>query len=243
MTGAGGAARAAELATRSGEVALCLDFDGTLAPIVDDPVRARPLPEVPALLGSLAKRFAAVALISGRPASYLAEHAAAPGVRYLGMYGLQEIRDGRLWVDPRLTAGRDAVVAARAELAESSPCARAGCTWRTSSTRGTGSPGDHQDFSNPMITCGSGPLPVATRRPPHLPVAQGDSIPSGARNILLGSLGPVLELRRRRRTEARSTMGLRHPGGQVARRTLLVENSTTARADHTTVAHRPVVGG
>jgi trehalose 6-phosphate phosphatase len=126
VTGAGGAARAAELATRSGEVALCLDFDGTLAPIVDDPDRARPLPEVPALLGSLANRFAAVALISGRPASYLAEHAAAPGVRYLGMYGLQEIRDGWVWVDPRLTAGRDAVVAARAELAESSPVRESG---------------------------------------------------------------------------------------------------------------------
>jgi len=107
---------AARLAERAGEVALCLDFDGTLSPIVDDPQAARPLPGVAELLGPLAARFAAVALVSGRPAAYLAEHAAAPGVRYLGLYGLQEIRDGQLWVDPRLEAARSAVVAAHEDL-------------------------------------------------------------------------------------------------------------------------------
>jgi trehalose 6-phosphate phosphatase len=85
-------------------VAMCLDFDGTLAPIVDDPDQARPLPGMVDLLGPLAARFAAVALLSGRPAGYLFEHAAAPGVRYLGLYGLQEIRDGQVWVDPVLEA-------------------------------------------------------------------------------------------------------------------------------------------
>jgi trehalose 6-phosphate phosphatase len=107
---------AGELASRAGEVALCLDFDGTLAPIVDDPDQARPLPGTVELLGVLAGRFAAVALVSGRPAAYLAEHAPAPGVRYLGMYGLEEIRDGQVWVDPRLAAGGPAVVAAREDL-------------------------------------------------------------------------------------------------------------------------------
>jgi trehalose 6-phosphate phosphatase len=107
---------AARLSTRPGEVALCLDFDGTLAPIVDDPGMARPLPGMVELLGRLAARYAAVALVSGRPASYLAEHAGAPGVAYLGLYGLQEVRDGHAWVDPRLEAARDAVVAAGGEL-------------------------------------------------------------------------------------------------------------------------------
>jgi trehalose 6-phosphate phosphatase len=74
---------AVELASRAADLALCLDFDGTLAPIVDDPDQARPLPGVVDLLGALAGRFAAVALVSGRPAAYLAEHAPAPGVRYL----------------------------------------------------------------------------------------------------------------------------------------------------------------
>ena len=96
------AAHAARLAGRAREVALCLDFDGTLSPIVEDPQAARPLHGIVELLEPLANRFAAVALVSGRPAAYLAEHAAAPGVRYLGLYGLQEIRDGRVWVDPRL---------------------------------------------------------------------------------------------------------------------------------------------
>jgi hypothetical protein len=44
------------------------------------------------LLEPPAHRFTAVALISGRPAAYLAEYAAASGVRYLGLYDLQEIR-------------------------------------------------------------------------------------------------------------------------------------------------------
>ena len=37
-------------------------------------------------------------------------------MRYLGLYGLQEIRDGQLWVDPRLKAARPAVLAAQQDL-------------------------------------------------------------------------------------------------------------------------------
>jgi trehalose 6-phosphate phosphatase len=110
------AEHAARLAKRPGEVALCLDFDGTLSPIVEDPQAARPLQGVVELLGPLAARFAAVALISGRPAAYLAEHASARGVRYLGLYGLQEIRDGQVQVDPRLEVAKAEVVAAHEDL-------------------------------------------------------------------------------------------------------------------------------
>ena len=118
MTGAGTmAAQAARLARRAAEVAVCLDFDGTIAPIVEDPAAARPLPGIVELLGPLADRYAAAALVSGRPATYLASHAAAPGVRYLGMYGLEEIVEGRVQVDRRLEAARPAVAAARQDLA------------------------------------------------------------------------------------------------------------------------------
>jgi len=107
---------AARMAGHARTAAMCLDFDGSLAPIVDHPNEATPLQGTADLLGQLATRFAVVALISGRPADYLAKHAAAPGVRYLGLYGLQEIRDGHVWVDPRLEAARPAVIAAQQDL-------------------------------------------------------------------------------------------------------------------------------
>ena len=114
------AEHAVRLAAEPHVAAICLDFDGTLAPIVDDPNEARPLPGMVELLGQLAGRFAVVALLSGRPADYLAKHAAAPGVRYLGLYGLQEIRDRHVWVDPRLEAARPAVLAAQQDLRDCS---------------------------------------------------------------------------------------------------------------------------
>src|SRR4029453_8531885 len=97
-----------ELAARPGEGALWLGFDGTLAPIVRDPATGTAPPRVVELLARLAPRLAAVALVSGRPAEYLAEHAPAEGVRHLGLYGLQEIHDGRVRVDPRLAGARPA---------------------------------------------------------------------------------------------------------------------------------------
>jgi trehalose 6-phosphate phosphatase len=124
--GATAAEQAARLAARADRVALCLDFDGTLSPIVPDPEAARPLEGMLELLGRLAARYAAVALISGRPADYLSRHAPAPGVRYLGLYGLQEIRDGQVQVDPRLEAARPAVEAAQQDLREHPTVAESG---------------------------------------------------------------------------------------------------------------------
>ncbi|HYT26661.1 MAG TPA: trehalose-phosphatase [Actinomycetota bacterium] len=106
----------ATIAREAERAALCLDYDGTLAPIVPDPEAAVPLPGVPALLARLARRFAAVALISGRPAAYLVERVGAPGARYLGLYGAEEVVDGRVNVDPEVEAVRPEVRAALAEL-------------------------------------------------------------------------------------------------------------------------------
>jgi trehalose 6-phosphate phosphatase len=116
------------LAARAQEVALCLDFDGTLSPVVDDPEAARPLQGIVELLDPLARRFAAVAIISGRPAPYLAEHVGATGVRYLGLYGLQEMYGGEVRVDPRLEAARPTVAAAAAALRDS-PAVRESGAW------------------------------------------------------------------------------------------------------------------
>ena len=106
----------AKVAAQAHRAAICLDFDGTLAPIVENPIEARPLPGAVGLLERLAARFAAVAVISGRPVAYLARHLAAPRVRCLGLYGLQEIRDGQVWIDRRLQAARPDVMAAQQEL-------------------------------------------------------------------------------------------------------------------------------
>jgi trehalose 6-phosphate phosphatase len=52
----------------AGDVVVGLDFDGTLAPIVDDPTQARIHPEAPEALVGLAPHVRALAVITGRPA-------------------------------------------------------------------------------------------------------------------------------------------------------------------------------
>lgn len=85
----------APLAEGPGRSALFLDFDGTLAAIVDDPRDAHPLPGVPALLTDLAEEFQLVAVISGRPTAFLAESLGAPaGVILAGLYGLERALQG-----------------------------------------------------------------------------------------------------------------------------------------------------
>ncbi|HEY6473205.1 MAG TPA: trehalose-phosphatase [Acidimicrobiales bacterium] len=75
--------------------ALFLDFDGTLAAIVPDPRDAVPLPGVPELLAGLATEFALVAVISGRPTSFLATALGSPaGVTLAGLYGLERALRG-----------------------------------------------------------------------------------------------------------------------------------------------------
>ena len=95
--------------------ALFLDFDGTLAAIVEDPTGARPLPGVPALLAELARPFALVAVVSGRPTAFLAEVLGDPaGVTLAGLYGLERALHGP--EHARWAAVIDQVVAeARAE--------------------------------------------------------------------------------------------------------------------------------
>ena len=58
----------ADLVRAAGRAVVGLDFDGTLAPIVDDPERAHIHPEAADVLVDLAEVVAAVAVITGRPA-------------------------------------------------------------------------------------------------------------------------------------------------------------------------------
>jgi trehalose 6-phosphate phosphatase len=69
-----------------------LDFDGTLSRIVPDPADAQPIEGVPQLLATLGARYRVVAVISGRPAQFLADRLGRPaGVRLIGLYGLEEV--------------------------------------------------------------------------------------------------------------------------------------------------------
>lgn len=93
--------------------ALILDFDGVLAPIVDDPADSALPDGLLDVLGRLARRLAIVAVVSGRPAAFLAERAAAPGVRLFGLYGTEEWRDGAAAARPEALRWEPALDEAR----------------------------------------------------------------------------------------------------------------------------------
>lgn len=92
MTGVGGpgdlTSLIAPLRARPERSVLLFDFDGTLSPTVPDPAAARLADGFGPLLAALADRYAAVALVSGRPLSFLASHA-PDGVVLSGQYGLE----------------------------------------------------------------------------------------------------------------------------------------------------------
>ncbi|MGD6744154.1 trehalose-phosphatase [Streptomyces sp. BH106] len=74
---------------------IAIDFDGTLAPIVPDPDQARAHPDVVPALAALAPKVAAIAVVTGRPASVAVRHggfAGVPGLEHLvvlGHYGAE----------------------------------------------------------------------------------------------------------------------------------------------------------
>jgi len=78
-----------------GRTLLATDFDGVLAPIVDDPAAATADPGAVRVLGRLAASLAAVVVVTGRPvaeALRLGGFEGAPGLgglRILGQYGVE----------------------------------------------------------------------------------------------------------------------------------------------------------
>ena len=72
---------------------LALDFDGVVSPIVDDPEQAQASPRVLRALTGIGYLVGSVAIITGRPASFLAsreelaELASMPGFTVYGHYG------------------------------------------------------------------------------------------------------------------------------------------------------------
>ncbi|MEX2534826.1 MAG: trehalose-phosphatase [Trueperaceae bacterium] len=70
-----------------------LDYDGTLAQIVDDPDHARPHPNAAQILEDLAERFP-VRLLTGRRVADLARLLQVPQLVAIGVHGLEEGRLG-----------------------------------------------------------------------------------------------------------------------------------------------------
>ena len=96
------------------------DFDGTLSEIVEHPSEARPLDGVVETLAQLASRYAKVAVLSGRPVSFLAQH--LPGSLLLsGLYGLELVEAGHREDDPVALEWGAAVDGVVREAGESGP--------------------------------------------------------------------------------------------------------------------------
>jgi trehalose 6-phosphate phosphatase len=96
---AGGRAGLAALLAAPSRALVALDFDGTLAPIVDDPASARATAVAANAVRRLAGLAGTVAIITGRPAADAARFAGVadlPSVTVLGHYGRQRWERGRL---------------------------------------------------------------------------------------------------------------------------------------------------
>jgi trehalose 6-phosphate phosphatase len=103
--------------------AVLTDFDGTLASIVADPATAQPLPGARQALADLGRRFATVAVVSGRPASFLVDQLGGlERVRLVGSYGAEwSGADGVIATDPALDRWRPVVAESAARLAAGAP--------------------------------------------------------------------------------------------------------------------------
>lgn len=100
-----------------GRSAVLTDFDGTLAPIVEDPAKAVPGPGALEVLAALRDRAKVLGIISGRPIAHIAAHVPTDGVHMAGLYGFERLDDGvrvdglgaDQWLEPVAAAYRDLV--------------------------------------------------------------------------------------------------------------------------------------
>jgi trehalose 6-phosphate phosphatase len=79
------------LAERPKETGLFTDFDGTLSTVVAHPDDARPVPGAAPALHRLARRLGLVAVVSGRPAAFLAERLGVGDLHLYGLHGVEHV--------------------------------------------------------------------------------------------------------------------------------------------------------
>jgi trehalose 6-phosphate phosphatase len=112
---AAGLAGLAALVQAPAGALIALDYDGTLAPVVPDPMAARPHPGAVAALLRLASLAGTLAVITGRPAReavIIGRLDQVPGLIVLGSYGRQRWEAGTLTTPP----APEGVALARREL-------------------------------------------------------------------------------------------------------------------------------
>lgn len=82
-------------AAQAADVVFFFDFDGTLAPVADDPTAVQPAPKVLAALEALAPRVRRIAIVSARPVEFLRDHLGGlAGIDLYGLYGLEHSHSG-----------------------------------------------------------------------------------------------------------------------------------------------------
>ena len=91
-----------------------LDFDGTLSEIVHLPWEARPVEGVSELLAAIARRFALVAIVSGRSAHQLLDWL-GPSVEIWGVHGAERTIDGSVVLSQRAEAYADLMQQVKSE--------------------------------------------------------------------------------------------------------------------------------
>jgi trehalose 6-phosphate phosphatase len=106
----------AQARAHPGETLVALDFDGTLAPIVDRPEDAYAHPDAANVLADLGAAGFRLAIVTGRPVADVlrlgAGFDAIPGLLICGHYGLEGWADGELSAPdehPAIAAARSAV--------------------------------------------------------------------------------------------------------------------------------------
>ncbi|MDQ2677652.1 MAG: trehalose-phosphatase [Actinomycetota bacterium] len=96
------------------------DFDGTLAPIVAEPSAARPIDGAVQTLTELSARGHEVAVVSGRPLSFLVGHLPEQ-LTLVGLYGLEMRRHGELVEHPLAPVWRPVMAEAAAAASAEGP--------------------------------------------------------------------------------------------------------------------------
>lgn len=106
---------------------ICLDYDGTLAPIVERPEDAAMLPACRRAIDALSDCSAVtLAVVSGRSLADVRERVGIEGIAYAGNHGLERAQNGERVVDPTAERARSqierAVTRLRDELGDVPGC-------------------------------------------------------------------------------------------------------------------------